>query len=174
MPAYPEAFRAYVVNRDGDRFERGLRSLVLADLPEGDVEIRVEWSSVNYKDGLAATADETRVLDRAIQPRPERLRLPDVPRVAERLQQRFLHHIVTVRRPPAHRLAVAPRNHLRLSQEVLDGRRIPRTHAVEHGGIRRCRLRTCVVALHSRTSQHPPARLRASARQALAHPWAHL
>ncbi|OGO56904.1 MAG: quinone oxidoreductase [Chloroflexi bacterium RBG_16_70_13] len=57
MPAYPEAFRAYVVNRDGDRFERGLRSLVLADLPEGDVEIRVEWSSVNYKDGLAATAD---------------------------------------------------------------------------------------------------------------------
>ena len=57
MPAYPETFRAYVVNRDGDRFERGLRSLVLADLPEGDVEIRVEWSSVNYKDGLAATAD---------------------------------------------------------------------------------------------------------------------
>jgi putative YhdH/YhfP family quinone oxidoreductase len=57
VPAYPETFRAYVVNRDGDRFERGLRSLVLADLPEGDVEIRVEWSSVNYKDGLAATAD---------------------------------------------------------------------------------------------------------------------
>ena len=57
MPAYPETFRAYVVNRDGDRFERGLRSLVLADLPEGDVEIRVDWSSVNYKDGLAATAD---------------------------------------------------------------------------------------------------------------------
>ena len=57
MPAYPETFRAYVVNRDGDRFERGLRSLVLADLPEGDVEIRVDWSSVNYKDGLAAIAD---------------------------------------------------------------------------------------------------------------------
>jgi acrylyl-CoA reductase (NADPH) len=57
MPAYPETFRAYVVNRDGDRFERGLRSLVLADLPDGDVEIRVEWSSVNFKDGLAATAD---------------------------------------------------------------------------------------------------------------------
>jgi putative YhdH/YhfP family quinone oxidoreductase len=57
MTAYPETFRAYVVNRDGDRFERGLRSLVLADLPEGDVEIRVDWSSVNYKDGLAATAD---------------------------------------------------------------------------------------------------------------------
>ena len=57
MSAYPETFRAYVVNRDGDRFERGLRSLVLADLPDGDVEIRVEWSSINFKDGLAATAD---------------------------------------------------------------------------------------------------------------------
>jgi len=57
MPTAPETFSAYVVNRDGDRFERGLRSLVLADLPEGDVEIRVEWSSINFKDGLAATVD---------------------------------------------------------------------------------------------------------------------
>jgi len=57
MPAVPDTFRAYVVNRDGDRFERGLRSLLPADLPEGEVEIRVEWSSINFKDGLAATAD---------------------------------------------------------------------------------------------------------------------
>lgn len=57
MPALPETFRAYVVNRDGDRFERGLRSLGPGDLPEGDLEIRVGWSSVNYKDGLAATPD---------------------------------------------------------------------------------------------------------------------
>ncbi|MBI2778006.1 MAG: acryloyl-CoA reductase [Chloroflexi bacterium] len=52
-----ETFRAYVVDRDGDRFLRGLRDLTAADLPEGDVDIRVEWSSVNYKDGLAATAE---------------------------------------------------------------------------------------------------------------------
>ena len=31
--------------------ERGLRDLDAADLPDGDVEIRVDWSSVNFKDG---------------------------------------------------------------------------------------------------------------------------
>jgi len=55
--AIPDTFRAYVVDRHGDRFERGLRTLGPPDLPEGDVEVRVAWSSVNYKDGLAATAD---------------------------------------------------------------------------------------------------------------------
>ena len=53
----PGTFRAYVVNRDGEHFERGLRTLTPADLPEGDVDIRVDWSSVNFKDGLAVTAD---------------------------------------------------------------------------------------------------------------------
>jgi putative YhdH/YhfP family quinone oxidoreductase len=45
------------VDRDGDHFERGLRSLTPDDLPEGEVEIRVAWSSVNFKDGLAVTPD---------------------------------------------------------------------------------------------------------------------
>jgi acrylyl-CoA reductase (NADPH) len=57
VSAISKTFRAYVVDRHGDRFERGLRTLAPADLPEGDVEVRVEWSSVNFKDGLAATAD---------------------------------------------------------------------------------------------------------------------
>jgi len=55
--AIPATFRAYVVDRRGDRFERGLRDLKPTDLPDGEVEIEVAWSSVNYKDGLAATAD---------------------------------------------------------------------------------------------------------------------
>jgi acrylyl-CoA reductase (NADPH) len=50
-----KTFRAYVVDRDGDEFERGLRELTPDDLPEGEVDIRVGWSSVNFKDGLAAT-----------------------------------------------------------------------------------------------------------------------
>ena len=53
----PGTFRAYVVNRDGEAFERGLRTLTPDDLPEGDIDIRVDWSSVNFKDGLAVTAD---------------------------------------------------------------------------------------------------------------------
>ncbi len=51
------SFRAYVVDRVDDRFIRGLRTLAPEDLPAGDVVIRVTWSSVNYKDGLAAAED---------------------------------------------------------------------------------------------------------------------
>jgi acrylyl-CoA reductase (NADPH) len=53
----PKTFRAYVVDRRDDRFERGLRTLTPTDLPDGDVVVQVAWSSVNFKDGLAATAD---------------------------------------------------------------------------------------------------------------------
>ena len=49
----PSEFRAYVAERDGEAVRRGVRNVTLADLPPGDVTIRVEWSSVNYKDGLA-------------------------------------------------------------------------------------------------------------------------
>jgi acrylyl-CoA reductase (NADPH) len=57
MSAIPETFRAYVAERLDDREERGIREFREADLPEGEVEIRVEWSSVNYKDGLATRFD---------------------------------------------------------------------------------------------------------------------
>jgi len=50
-------YRAFVVNRTGDQFSAGLTTLAESDLPPGDVTIRVEWSSVNYKDGLAATPE---------------------------------------------------------------------------------------------------------------------
>lgn len=53
----PLSFRAYVVDKSADHFERGLRALSPADLHDGDTDIRVGWSSVNFKDGLAATAD---------------------------------------------------------------------------------------------------------------------
>jgi putative YhdH/YhfP family quinone oxidoreductase len=47
-------YRAFVVdNRDGN-FTAGVRDLDEQDLPAGDVTIDVEWSSVNYKDGLAS------------------------------------------------------------------------------------------------------------------------
>ncbi|HSK53566.1 MAG TPA: acryloyl-CoA reductase [Clostridia bacterium] len=57
MTAIPDAFRAYVVERLEDRVERGLREFRERDLPAGEVEIRVEWSGVNYKDGLATRFD---------------------------------------------------------------------------------------------------------------------
>ena len=52
------AFRAFVVDRpDGGPFTRGLREMRTSDLPPGEVTVRVTWSSVNFKDGLAARED---------------------------------------------------------------------------------------------------------------------
>jgi acrylyl-CoA reductase (NADPH) len=57
MAAPPATFRAYVVERLDDRLERGVREFRIDDLPDGEVVVRVDWSSVNYKDGLAAQFD---------------------------------------------------------------------------------------------------------------------
>ena len=62
MSAIPPTFRAYVAEKREDAegvpfLERGIREFAEADLPSGEVEIRVAWSSVNYKDGLATRID---------------------------------------------------------------------------------------------------------------------
>ena len=57
MTAIPATFRAYVAEKVDDRVDRGVREFAAVDLPAGEVEIRVGWSSVNYKDGLATRAD---------------------------------------------------------------------------------------------------------------------
>jgi len=69
MTAIPATFRAFVATQKGDAAShrtglgageaatpvvtRGVRTFAEADLPPGEVEVRVGWSSVNYKDGLA-------------------------------------------------------------------------------------------------------------------------
>ncbi len=47
-------FRAFVVNKTEEGFTSGIKELTLADLPPGEVLIKVAYSSVNYKDGLAS------------------------------------------------------------------------------------------------------------------------
>jgi putative YhdH/YhfP family quinone oxidoreductase len=47
------SFRAFVVNKTPETFETGLKELTTDDLPSGEVLIRVAYSGVNYKDGLA-------------------------------------------------------------------------------------------------------------------------
>jgi acrylyl-CoA reductase (NADPH) len=46
-----------VVDRVGDGVAFGPRELTAADLPAGEVLVRVEYSSVNYKDALATSAN---------------------------------------------------------------------------------------------------------------------
>lgn len=49
-----QQFRALVLGQEGERIAANIRTRTLADLPAGEVTIRVQYSSVNYKDGLAA------------------------------------------------------------------------------------------------------------------------
>jgi acrylyl-CoA reductase (NADPH) len=50
-------FRAFVVDHTTDSATRCVRELSIDQLGDGDVLIRVEWSGVNYKDGLASVAN---------------------------------------------------------------------------------------------------------------------
>lgn len=51
------SFRAFVVNKTDEGFSAGHKQLTLSDLPAGEVLIKVAYSSVNYKDGLASIPD---------------------------------------------------------------------------------------------------------------------
>ncbi len=51
-----ESFRCYLVRKPGgDRIEAGIEERPTRELPPGDVVIRVAFSSLNYKDAMAAT-----------------------------------------------------------------------------------------------------------------------
>lgn len=48
-------FPAFVVDNDPENPSRGVKQVTLDDIASDGVLIEVEWSSVNYKDGLAST-----------------------------------------------------------------------------------------------------------------------
>lgn len=48
-------FQAFRVHLEGERIAARLEAITLDDLSPGDVVIRGAWSSINYKDALAAT-----------------------------------------------------------------------------------------------------------------------
>jgi acrylyl-CoA reductase (NADPH) len=49
-------FSAFVFTNDGESSSRGVREVGLSDIAADGVLIEVDWSSVNYKDGLATTS----------------------------------------------------------------------------------------------------------------------
>jgi acrylyl-CoA reductase (NADPH) len=53
--ALPERFRALVVDQHDDQHVAEFRELAAEALPDGDVTVAVEFSSLNYKDGLCVT-----------------------------------------------------------------------------------------------------------------------
>lgn len=50
-------FRAYYVNKTETEFSSGLKDISLDDLSPGEVLIKVAYTGVNYKDGLASIPD---------------------------------------------------------------------------------------------------------------------
>ena len=50
-----DEFRAFRAVTDGESVDRGVVTMTAGELPDDGVLVEVHWSSVNYKDGLAAT-----------------------------------------------------------------------------------------------------------------------
>ncbi|WP_017814951.1 acrylyl-CoA reductase family protein [Paenibacillus shenyangensis] len=52
-----QTFRAYVLEKQGEEVTGSVQQLTADQLPEGTVTVKVDYSDVNYKDGLASRAD---------------------------------------------------------------------------------------------------------------------
>lgn len=48
-------FNGILINKDDAGYRAALQAIDPAQLPEGDVDVRIDWSTLNYKDGLAIT-----------------------------------------------------------------------------------------------------------------------
>ncbi|HDR2621541.1 TPA: oxidoreductase [Enterobacter chuandaensis] len=48
-------FKSLLINKTDDRYSAQLAEIADSELPQGDVEINIEYSSLNYKDALAIT-----------------------------------------------------------------------------------------------------------------------
>jgi hypothetical protein len=48
-------FKAILIEKDEAGYRAGITELADEQLPEGDVTVRVAYSTINYKDGLAIT-----------------------------------------------------------------------------------------------------------------------
>ncbi len=55
MTEIPAKFKAFRIHNDAEGYRSGIETIGIDDLSGGDVVIRGEWSSINYKDALAAT-----------------------------------------------------------------------------------------------------------------------
>jgi putative YhdH/YhfP family quinone oxidoreductase len=55
MTTIPNTFQAFRIHNDEQGYRSVLEDIGPDDLSEGDVTIRTGWSSINYKDALAAT-----------------------------------------------------------------------------------------------------------------------
>src|SRR3546814_6855707 len=57
-----DEFRALVLRQDGDALTAGIDTLGEEELPEGDVTVAVEYSSLNYKDAMVVNGNIGRLV----------------------------------------------------------------------------------------------------------------
>jgi len=55
MPSLPNQFKCFRVDQKDDKIVSGLQSISMEDINPGEVTLKTEYSSINYKDALAAT-----------------------------------------------------------------------------------------------------------------------
>ena len=48
----PDQFKALIINQEGDNFTREIKSIDKSFLKHGDVTIKVDYSDLNFKDGM--------------------------------------------------------------------------------------------------------------------------
>ena len=48
----PDKFKAIVINNTNENFSREIKELTASDLKDGNVLVKVDFSSLNYKDAL--------------------------------------------------------------------------------------------------------------------------
>ena len=55
MPSTPNQFECFRINHVNEKIVSGLESVSIEDINPGEVTLKTEYSSINYKDALAAT-----------------------------------------------------------------------------------------------------------------------
>ena len=55
MPSLPNQFKCFRVDQKDDKIVSGLQPISMEDINPGEVTLKTEYSSINYKDALAAT-----------------------------------------------------------------------------------------------------------------------
>lgn len=53
-----EKFKAFVIDEEGDKYIRSIKTRSIKDLPAGDLLIKVHYSSLNYKDALSSIGNK--------------------------------------------------------------------------------------------------------------------
>ncbi len=57
-----DTFRALVLDQPDDEFTAEFRDVEMSDLPDGDVTVAVDYSTINYKDGLVINGNLGRLV----------------------------------------------------------------------------------------------------------------